>query len=260
MSLCFVLKLSCWSITDHSIWPLSMLRRPVGHVLEPWFRWTGRRAFSANMKLTQRRKEFEEKAYPRPQLVFCCLLLVLLWFFLISVNYFVILVVVVVVVVVVVLLEGRQDLIFCQFFGNSTKLDLVLKFRSANGCVTRGEGGATMTEIRTWGCDFLSNKLHQQQAKDPLTISWVFNKTSTVHHWGSKSLWTPYIYIYSYTPVIYTCLLGKSTNFQPAGLSDNMLKTSSMYDGFDVDIDLGISQLLRDPTKAGQLFYYKINQ
>ena len=33
-----------------------------------------------------------------------------------------------VVVVVVVLLEGRQDLIFCQFFGNSTKLDLVLKF------------------------------------------------------------------------------------------------------------------------------------
>ena len=83
MSLCCVLKLSCWSITDHSIWPLSMLRRPVGHVLEPWFCWTGRRAFSANMKLTQRRKEFEEKAYPRPQFVFCCLLLVLLWFFLI---------------------------------------------------------------------------------------------------------------------------------------------------------------------------------
>eukprot|EP00434_Breviolum_minutum_P043444 symbB.v1.2.038731.t1/scaffold6148.1/size20549/2 len=42
-----------------------MFRRPVGQALEPWFRWTGRRAFSVNSKLAQRRKEFEEKAYPR---------------------------------------------------------------------------------------------------------------------------------------------------------------------------------------------------
>ena len=68
---CLVLKVSCWSTTDHIIWPLSMFRRPVGQALEPWFRWTGRRAFSVNSKLAQRRKEFEEKAYPRPRFVVC---------------------------------------------------------------------------------------------------------------------------------------------------------------------------------------------
>ncbi len=118
--------------------------------------------------------------------LFCCCLL--LWFFLISVNYFCCCC-----CGCVVGRTARPD--FLSILRQFNQTWFGSEVWSAKGCVTRGEGGATMTEIRTWGCDFLSNKLHQQQAKDPLTISWVFNKTSAVHHWGSKFLWTPYIYI-----------------------------------------------------------------